>query len=110
MVYAERAETAAVSRGTSHAATKQRCTHTTSVDIKKRGIKRDSCSFRITQDKSAVSLLEGGEEHDVKAIIIILMGQHKTWTDVRGKPFRFVSLDLVSERLQSTLFQIYSFF
>ena len=33
MVYTERAEAAAVSRGTSHVTTKQRCEYTTSVDI-----------------------------------------------------------------------------
>ena len=33
MVYTQRAETAAVSRGTSHVTTKQRCKYTTSVDI-----------------------------------------------------------------------------
>ena len=33
MVYTERGETAAVSRGTSHVQTKQRCKYTTSVDI-----------------------------------------------------------------------------
>ena len=33
MVYTERAEAAAVSRGTSHVTTKQRCKYTTSVEI-----------------------------------------------------------------------------
>ena len=33
MVYTERAEMAAVLRGTSHVATKERCKYTTSVDI-----------------------------------------------------------------------------
>ena len=33
MVYTERGEMAAVSRGTSHVTTKQRCKYTTSVDI-----------------------------------------------------------------------------
>ena len=32
------AETAAVSRGTSHVTTKQRCKYTTSADIQKRGV------------------------------------------------------------------------
>ena len=35
MVYAERAETAAVSCGTSHVTTKQRCNYTTSEDTQK---------------------------------------------------------------------------
>ena len=35
MVYTERAETAAVSRGTSHVTTKQRCKYITSVDMQK---------------------------------------------------------------------------
>ena len=41
MVHTERAETAAVSRGTSHVTTKQRCKYTTSVDIVKRAIKKE---------------------------------------------------------------------
>ena len=39
MVYTERAETAAVSRGTSQVTDKQRCKYTTSVDIQKHAIK-----------------------------------------------------------------------
>ena len=35
MVYTERADMAAVSRGTSHVIIKQRCKYTTSVDIQK---------------------------------------------------------------------------
>ena len=59
MVYTERAKTRAVSRGTSHVTTKQRCEYTTSVDIQKR--EKVSPWFRITCDKSAVSLPESGE-------------------------------------------------
>ena len=40
MVYTERAETAAVSRGASHVTTKQRCKYTASVDIKKENQKK----------------------------------------------------------------------
>ena len=36
VMYTERDETAAVSRGTSHVTTKQRCKYTTSVDTQKR--------------------------------------------------------------------------
>ena len=61
MVYTERAETAAVSRGITHVTTKQRCKYTTSVDMQKRAIKSYSHSFRTTYDKSAVSLPESGE-------------------------------------------------
>ena len=74
-VYAERAETAAVSRGTSHVTTKQCCRdilhHS---DGYSEGIVKsyshsfrvmDLCiyrsMFRVTCDKSAVSLLESGE-------------------------------------------------
>ena len=57
MVYTERSETAAISRGTIHVTTKQRRKYTTSVDIHKRATKSDSHSFRITHDKSAVGLL-----------------------------------------------------
>ena len=39
MVYTERAETAAVSRGTSHVTTKQRCTENISMNIQKHAIK-----------------------------------------------------------------------
>ena len=39
MVYSERAETAAVSRGTSHLTTKQRCKYITSLNIQKRTVK-----------------------------------------------------------------------
>ena len=63
LVCRERSETAAVSRGTSHVTTKQRCKYITWVDIqnalkKKKGY----CpSFRMTFDKRAISLLESGE-------------------------------------------------
>ena len=55
LVHTERAETAAVSRGTSHVTTKQRCKYTTSVDIQNAlqwDRKNDSRSSRITCDKS----------------------------------------------------------
>ena len=39
VVYTERAETAAISRGTSHVTTKQRYKYITSLDIQKRAIK-----------------------------------------------------------------------
>ena len=65
MVYTEHAETAAVSRGTIHVTTKQRCKYTTSVNIKTR-LKNPTVthlgslqsSFRITCDINAMSLLE----------------------------------------------------
>ena len=71
MVYTERAEVAAVSCGTSHVTTKQCCKYITSEDIPKSTIRCNSHSFRITHDKSAVSLLESRAQHYVKAIIII---------------------------------------
>ena len=61
MVYTERAETAAVARGTSHVTTKQRCKHTTSVDIQNLLQKETVTHLKITYDKSTVSLLESGE-------------------------------------------------
>ena len=61
MVYTERAETAAVSRGTSHVTTKQHCKYTNSVDIQNALYKSYSHSSRITCGKSAMSLLENGE-------------------------------------------------
>ena len=63
MVYTERAETAAVSRGTSKC---QRCKHTTSVDIQKRAIKK--LVTHVESPTSAVSLLESGEQRYIKAI------------------------------------------
>ena len=59
MAYAERAEMAAVSRGTSHVTVKQRCKHTTSVDIQKCAIK--SYSLMQNHMRAAVGLLESGE-------------------------------------------------
>ena len=70
MVYTEHAEVAAVSCGTSHVTTKQCCKYITLVDIPKSTIRCNSHSFRITHDKSAVSLLESRAQHYVKAIII----------------------------------------
>ena len=67
-VSTERAETAAVSRGTSHVTNKQRCKHTTtSVDIQN-ALTKPGHSFRMACDMSAVSLLESGEQRYVKAI------------------------------------------
>ena len=66
MLYTERAETVAVSRGTSHVTTKQRCKYTTWADIQK-ALWKASDPFRITRDKSAVSLLENGEQRYIKA-------------------------------------------
>ena len=65
-VYTERAEAAVVPRGNSHVTIKQRCNYATWADIqnalKRRRRRRSySHSFRITYDKSAVSLLESGE-------------------------------------------------
>ena len=55
MVYTERAETAAVSRSTSHVTTKQRCEYTTWVDIQKRTI-----ITPLELHASAVGLLKSG--------------------------------------------------
>ena len=60
VVYTERAETAAVSRGTNHVTTKQRCTNTT-VDIQNELYKSYNHSFGITCNKSAASLLDSRE-------------------------------------------------
>ena len=57
----ERAETAAVASGTSHVTTKQRCKHTTSVDIQNMLQKETVTHLKITYEKSAASLLESGE-------------------------------------------------
>ena len=72
MVYTELAptETAAVSRGTSHATTKERYQYSTAVDInntpcQKKGYSR---SFTITCDMCAVSLLESREQRYIKAM------------------------------------------
>ena len=61
MGYTERAETASVSRSTRHITTKQLCKYTTSADIQNALLKSDRYSFRITCDKSALSLLENGK-------------------------------------------------
>ena len=63
MVYTERAEAAAVSRGTSKC---QRCKHTTSVDIQKHAMKK--LVTHAESPTSAVSLLESGEQRYIKAI------------------------------------------
>ena len=65
MVYTEIAETATVSRGTSHVTTKQRCQYTTSVDIyekKRRSFERaiKKLFANVESLASAVSLLESG--------------------------------------------------
>ena len=60
MVYTKRSKTAAVSRGTSHVTTKQRCKNTTLADIQN-ALWKASQSFGITCFKSAVSLPESGE-------------------------------------------------
>ena len=66
MVYTERAETAAVSCGTSHVSAVKHV-YTTSVDIQKRAIK-DIHSYHVESHASAVSLLESGEQRYIKAI------------------------------------------
>ena len=66
MVYAERAEMAAVLRGTSHVTIKQRCKYTTSVDIQKRAIK--NLVTHAESHASAVSLLDSGEQRYIKPI------------------------------------------
>ena len=70
MVHTECTKTAAVSHGTSHVTTTQRCKHTTSVDIqnalKKRGARVTHLESR---DKSAASLPVNGEQHYIKVII-----------------------------------------
>ena len=89
MVCTERAETAAVSRGTSHVTTKLRCKYTTSVDI------QNSDSFHITCDKSAVNLLESGEQcYNVKAIMISMCGSGRNINTCRtgaGSVLTFLS-------------------
>ena len=54
-VYTERAQTAAVSRGTSHITTTQRCEYTTSVEMQKRAIKKPVT--HLESHTSAVSML-----------------------------------------------------
>ena len=56
MVYTERAETASVSRGTSHITTKQRCKYTTSVDIKTCYKKRQSLIHDHTAYNTSVDI------------------------------------------------------
>ena len=64
----------AVSSGTSHATTKQRCKYTTWKDINKTGgsiyIYKTAAvtHFTITCNKSAMSLLESGEQRYIKVI------------------------------------------
>ena len=63
MVYTERAETAAVSRGTSHVTTKQRCKYTTWVDIqnalcKKKKKTRRSVAYNHMQQEGSESAQE----------------------------------------------------
>jgi len=55
-----------VTHGTNHVTTKQCCKYTTSVDIRNTP-RKASHSFRIPCSKSAVSLLESGERHYIKA-------------------------------------------
>ena len=65
MMYTERAETAAVSRGTSQVTTKQRCKYTTSVDdsLKNFGaIEKQVTHSELHATKTdAVGVLESGE-------------------------------------------------
>ena len=70
MVYTECAETAAVSCGTRHVTTKQRCKHSTLMDIQKMRYKKEEAShlFRIACDMSTVSLLKTREQCYTKAI------------------------------------------
>ena len=60
----------------SHATTKERYRHTTSLDVNKTRYRRYSHSFRITCDMWAVSLLESREQRyikDIKIIIILII-------------------------------------
>ena len=57
------AETSAVSRGSSHVTTKQRCKYTTWMDIQKATA---VTLLRINCNKSAMSLLENGEQRSIK--------------------------------------------
>jgi len=70
MVDTERAETAAVSRGTSHVTIKQRCKYTTSVDVQTTTTTTTTTTTKTQYNKlvihveshaSAVSVPEGGE-------------------------------------------------
>ena len=77
----ERAETAAaVSRGTSHETTTQRCKYTTWVGIQKRAIRSYSHSFRNTFDKSAVSLLESAMQMRPTAFSNICHSKYSFWS------------------------------
>ena len=64
MVYTERAETAAVSRGINHASAVS--TYTTSEDVQKRAIKK--LFTHAESHASATSLLESGVVRYIKAI------------------------------------------
>ena len=75
MVYTEGAETAAVSRGTSHLTSKQESTSLKWL-FKTRYKKRHS--FRIACDKSAVSLLERGEQRYMKTILSQSIDHHRS--------------------------------
>ena len=61
MVYAERAKTAAVSRGTSHATTTECYQHTTSMDINNMCYKRIQSLIQNHMPVCTVSLLESRE-------------------------------------------------
>ena len=63
IVYTERAETAAVSCGTSPC---QRCKYTIVVDVQKSAIKKRFT--HVESHASAASLLESGEQRSIKAI------------------------------------------
>ena len=69
MMYTERAEMAAVLRGTSHVTTKQRCKYTTSVDIQN-ALQKASHSLRIACNKSAAQwvCLRAENRSAIKAI------------------------------------------
>ena len=82
------AMTAAVSRGTSHVTTKERCTYTTSVDIQKRAIKGYSHAFRIIFDNRAVSLLQNIKEHT---------HTHTTHTHTHTHWITFQDYDLIAD-------------
>ena len=64
------AETAAVSRGTSHVTTKQRCKYTTSVDIQKRAVAIVTRSESYSTVQRAVSLLGSRKQRHIKTVII----------------------------------------
>ena len=67
MVYTERAEMAAVSRGTSHVAIKQRCKYVHHFGgFSKMRYKK--LVTHVESHASAVSLLESGEQRYIKAI------------------------------------------